>query len=398
MSVILKLYKTVGSTVYSLSPMPAVVIQNTYRHRGDSTNLVAREITWNVTGLFLPNGNSILEQVNALKAFFNDTTDAGKIVEAKIKDGSDVLEDLTNEGQGIRVSNLSFDEGSGPEWATRRSYSFTLTGTEFTASVNTLGDCTYGITYSTEQNGLITRTVSGILKDVLDANAVVKYTTFKAAQSWATWAGANLISDTYSVDVDGIVVDFTIVHKKYFILFQGGITNSDVSKSVITDEMNVTRLVYSGWFEGSGIDCATAITTLDRTGFHTLSSSTSRNDYINRTTFTIEGISTGADILFQSERLAVTYQLTEFVHKRVLGGGSPVKQTTSKNIVRASQSGIIKRKSSYPSSPSLNWASGDLVGKVETRLTPEIQVGSGNYVYGLQYSYEFEFAADCGWT
>jgi hypothetical protein len=73
----------------------------------------------------------------------------------------------------------------------------------------------------------------------------------------------------------------------------------------------------------------------------------------------------------------------------VLGGAVPVKQTVGKTTAKATQSGILKRLSTWPSPPALKWDAENLVSKTVSRLPLESKLGVTGY--GLQYNYQYEF-------
>ena len=377
-----------GSSDYTHAPSPGIVISEEYRAKANISALAERKVTWSIEGVLIPSNGDIDTQVLALKAAY----ELGELYSAIWYDSSEILEQLPDEN-GIRVEIIEFPEGTGSEWATKRRYKIVLSGSEFSTDVSDDGEYDYTIEYATEQNTLITRTISGTLTDLDGKTASTKYATLKAANGWETWTDANKISDNYSTDVNNAVCQFSIVHKKYFTAYGSGIVAGSATVETKTDSQDVERKTISGSFTGSAGDCTTAIDALRPGSSVLVNESINRDDYANTTSFTLEYISTADnDIIFSQEMLTIGEQVYGFVHKRVIGGAVPIKQSTSKNAATASQSGVIKKLASYPTVPAAYWAAANVKSKSYTRIGPEYTAGAG-YLYGLQYSYEYEFDA-----
>ena len=184
----------------------------------------------------------------------------------------------------------------------------------------------------------------------------------------------------------------------YWTAFETGITNGEVNTEIDVDNMGVGWYSVSGWFEGSEADCTSAITAIEPSGYTLLTGKTARNDYTNKTTFAYKYILNAEGIVSSRETLTVKYQIYEFVHKRVLNGAVPIKQYTSKGTYRYTQIGQLVHKDVYQANPAYNWASSGLISEVVTRMAPEYQVAAGDFVYGINYAYEFEFATNQGWS
>ena len=376
-----------GTQVLTHSPTPAVVISNAFRHDDDLATLKETTVTWSISGVLTPGGGTMDDQITEMLAHY-----AGAVMtEVTLVDSAlGVIAAMPTAGN-IKVTSIDFPEGSGPELATKRTYIITLEGKDVPVAIQENGECVYNISYSTAQNGKVTISISGTMTDVFGQDAEAKYAAFKIAQNWDAYAGYNLITDEYTVNHLNTVCTFSILHTEYFIAFGTGITNADVSKEVNTDNQDVERERVSGWFEGSEGACNSAISVVRPSGV-CVSERIVRNDHTNRTSFNLEYINTvGNDIIYEQETLSIQESVDDFVHQRVIGGGSPVKHSTSKTPGRATQSGVIKKLEDYPSVPALYWPSADLKSKRVTRISPEYNVSSG-YVYGLTYTYEFEFA------
>lgn len=377
-----------GATDYTHTPSPGIVISEKYRHKKNESAMAERAVTWSIEGVLIPSNGDIDAQVLALKVAY----ELGEVYFARWYDDAAILEELPDE-IGIKVESIEFPEGTGVEWATKRKYKLVLSGSEFSADVSDNGEYDYTIEYATEQNTLVTRTISGTLTDLTGEAASTKYATLKSANGWETWTNANKISDTYSTDLNDTVCEFSIAHKKYFTAYGTGIVAGSATVETKTDSQDVERKTISGSFTGSAGNCSTAIDALRPASSVLVSEAINRDDFADTTSFTLEYISTADnDILFSQETLSISEQLYGFVHKRVIGGAVPIKQNTSKTPASASQSGTIKKLAGWPTLPGVHWNAAHLKDYTYTRVGPEYTVGAG-YVYTLNYSFEFEFDA-----
>ena len=187
-----ELVVTNGADTYTHDPTPSVVISSTIKHDEESGIYREREVIWTITGVLTPAGGLIADQVAELEEMYHN----GVLDSAKVVDGSTELEIMPDE-KGIRVTGLDFPEGSGPEWATKRQYIVTLNGSDYSEDVTSNGEYDYNITYATEQSGIVTRTITGSMRDLYGKDSAAKYAALKTTLGWSTWAGANQIDDTY---------------------------------------------------------------------------------------------------------------------------------------------------------------------------------------------------------
>lgn len=394
----MKLVAKSSTGSFTHDPMPAIVINHENRHYDSINALVETVVTWNIDGILVPKTMSIGAQVAQLTSFYkggnltllNLTTDAGLVVDTI---ASQVV-------KGIVVESLTFPEGHGPEWATRRKYSLVISGVVVPQDVLLAGELEYSIAYNTLQSDQLRRTISGVMKDVA-GGATAKYLTAKAA--WDAWApgdfdGSNRTTDTYTVNKEDTVLSFNLDDLAYWIAYPTDITDGDISKEIEVDSMGVGWCNISGWYEGAEADCDTALAGIAPSGYVLLTGTTTRNDHTNRTSFVRKYISTIAVTTFSSEMLSAKTQLYEFVHKKVLGGAVPIKQYTSRGPFKYTQTGQLKRRDTYPEPPGYNWNSSGLLSQSIVRIAPEFQVATGSWLYGLSYVYEFEFATSQGWS
>lgn len=374
---------------YTLPTQTGVVIRTSARFDNLNNSLLAIETAWTISGVICSaDAGDISTQVTAMKAHFANRI----LVSAKIKDGGATVEELLTSAS-IFVESVDFPEGDGPEWATKRAFSIVIRAEKFTSDITTNGEYSYIITYSTEQSGIITRTITGELVDTIGKVAYTKYTALKAAQSWVTWTNANLIEDTYSQDKNNTKITFSIIHKKYWTAYGAGITNAMVSEELSVDSQNVVTVRVSGWFEGTQTSCNTAINAVRRNDV-LVGEVVTRDIYENRTSFSLEYIRAfGTDILYYQQTLSIQEQLIGSVFKQVLGNYNSIKQVTARNTATATQSGVIRRLRSYPIPPKYYWNANNLKQVSYSYSGPESMIYGGRFIYTLTYNYEFEFSS-----
>ena len=376
-----------GANTYTFGHMPSVVINCSTRVKEDTTDLIEEIITWNISGALIVTEGDIQSQVNALEAFLGNK----ELATALIIDNTTgtTLESVPTD-RGIHVEQFNFSKGDGPEWATLRTFEIILSGESFVSSVFSSGELTYTITYGTEQSGLTTRTISGTLKDVVGKDVETKYTAIKVANDWTVWLDSTLISDSYSVNDVYTNLTFTIVHKKYWQALPASVTNGSVSTELSLDNQNVMHKVISGWFEGTTIACNNAVNAL-RTSDVLITENASRNEYENRTSFSLEYIvKSNLDIVYSYETVTVHPSYLDFVHKRILGYMPPIKQLTSYTPCMATQSGIVKSLMRLPTIPMPHWSIAYVKGRNYSYSTGEYRTAAGSFMFTLTYSYEFE--------
>jgi hypothetical protein len=373
---------------YTHSPAPIVIIKNTFRAKENDTELIEKVSTWTITGILISGVETLVDNITALKTHY----DIGELTAVSIVDGSTVLEELVSD-VNIVVRECSFPKGAGPELATKREYTVVLEGIERSAELNTSGELTYTIEYRTDQSMQVTRVIKGSVKDIL-GSVYSKYVALKTSNGWSTLAGYNLIEDSYEVNDTGTLISFTIQHISYWVSFDSGITSGSKVTSASTDSMGVTRTRVSGWFEGTAVACSAAINAITVSSHILLTSDIGRDEFANRTNFTLEYISTTIQYIYISEELSVTSSIYDFVFKQVLGGAYPVKQFTSRTPGKASQTGEIRGLTTWPSAPAFYWSGSFLKSCTITKKSPEYLVSTGAYVYSLTYAYAFEFEVE----
>jgi hypothetical protein len=385
---ILFITKNSVNTEFVHTPTPSVVISARIVHRED-TDIYKQIITqWSVTGILLPSNKygSVDEQVLKLEQYYTNVDLTEVFLEADNKK----IEQMPNDN-GVRLTEFSFPDGRGPEWATRRRYTMTFESEGYSTAVKADGDYEYQITYNTKQNGNQTRAVSGSLQDITGKDARVKAEELVADQAWDPYAGYNRTSLQYIENRENSRCSFSLMHEEYFTAFPVDVTNANAQTETRVDKQNIERSRVSGWYEGSVTACNNAINALIA-GKTTVSSSIVRDDYANRTSFNIELIDLAdGTVVYAQETISIKDQIIVNLYKPVLGGANPIKQSAGKTSATASQVGTIKQFDTWADAPALKWASTDVSNREVTQIEPEWNVASGSYMYTTNYSYQYEF-------
>lgn len=380
------LYTNNGSSDYTHNPTPKVVISKSYSRKENTDEIIGLEHRWTISGVLTTAGGAIDTQVAALEAAY----EVGDLAFCRLRDEAVVKEQIPVD-EGVHVESVNFPVGKGPEWASKREYEITITGIDYSASITSTGDYAYTITYDTDQSLIQTRSIRGTLKDYTGKDSITKTNALVAAESWGTWSGAYTVQDSITTNETDTVTDFNLVHKKYWTAFPSSITNAQVSNTINTDNMGMQTQTISGFFEGSEGNCTSAINTLRPSGSFLASENIARNDYTNRTNFSMKYASTATnDIVYYQQVITIIPRVYGFIYKRILGGVSPVRQSTSLTSSRASQSGVIQRLSGYPSIPAPLWGIYSMTGSSQKYTTAQYRNNSLG-LFTINYTYEFEF-------
>jgi hypothetical protein len=374
-------------SAYTFEITPAIVMSTEIGYKDSTSKRLEEKTVWNISGYFAPGAKSLKEQVGEFEEFIN----ADYLNNVRLMDGSSVIEELSGEGN-VRITNLSYPTGSGPQHATRRNFEITLEVLKYAPEFLSTGVYQYTIEYATEQSTLVTRTISGTIKDLVGYAVLDKLDALITLKGWAIWDSANLLSKSSSSNDENSVCSFSIVHKKYWAAFPVGTTNGEITRERSVDAQGVVKYKISGWFEGNELDCTAAIMAEKAVG-HLLGESISRAPYSNRTNFNLELLAQAGEqgpIYYSQETLTIQEAVDGIVFKPVLGGGEPVKQTVARTTAKATQSGLLKGLTSWPPPPALHWSESNLTSKSVTRLPLESQAGLVGF--GIQYNYQFEFS------
>jgi len=375
-----------GSDIFEHIPLPALVISHAFKYEDGTASLLEDAEVWTITGYIVAPEGSIKDQTVELSNFY----EGGELDYVRFLDEEEIVDQLADDN-GVRIVSLDFPEGDGPEWATKRKYVIKLEGINVSSDVESSGETNYTITYSTDQSGIITRTITGTVLDKT-GDAYTKFATLKSDNSWATWTDANLVTDEYTSNDDDTECRFNIIHKKYWVAFPTGITNSNIESNSTTDDQNVTRGRLSGWFEGSAADCLNAIAALYPLNSVVLEYSITRSTYNNRTSFSISFVNLYANnVLEYNETRSIDASTYDFVYKRVLGGAPPIRQVTSRTTGKATQRGSMTQLKIMPTMPPPYWNAMYIKSARSSQHSAEYNTSLGSFAYTLDWTYEYEF-------
>jgi hypothetical protein len=128
-------------------------------------------------------------------------------------------------------------------------------------NVNAVGawlDFVYTISTTLNSNFYSTRTISGILR----LSSCHTQTKYHSADAFRYTVEANIapipttgiwqrVSRDYRLSEDSQILAFTIVDQQLYTALPFGISNGDMSMTVISERGGIGRYVLNGWFEGS---------------------------------------------------------------------------------------------------------------------------------------------------
>jgi len=392
-------FTLVVDTTYTHNPHPKVVMSRKSVYSGKDNVFMGVVDTWNISGVLLSINGALPTQITNLKNAYDSVT------KIELKDGTTVREtiDVTGMDAIIKTTTLDFPEGFGPEYITKRAFSITLETTTYIPSGYPIATSTvnnYTISYTTGQNGKIIRVVSGTCTDEVDRDATAEYAAFKTAQGWANApAGYNRGSDSYTANQENSEVSYSITDTEYFIAFPANITSGSLSVDERLDDSGNTLTTKTGWYEGSGANCIIAIDAIREAGAAAvlLNESISRDDFSSRTNFTLEYLmAASTDEIDRKNTYTISTPYTSIIFKRVLGGGSPVRQATSVGTARATQSGQAVKVGSYPTESASEWPLTIMSQNVTRHPPVKTRSGTG-YLYRTSWDYSFESASAFPW-
>ena len=376
---------------YTHSPTPQIVITVNPVFDDDTGAYKGRRERWKIDGMLIPGGTSITTQVAALKSAYSNTID-----KIQMKDNGTVREsiDLSSVEDHIMVKSIDFPEVGGPEWVTKRKYRINIESPLFLESGGSATAISrWKISYNIEQSGLQTRNISGTVEDPSNKEAETAYNALITAQGWLNLAGSNLVSDNYTIDDLNKKVSFTIAHKEYFQENAlGSITTSDINVEESYDIMGILKRKISGFFEGPANDCLGVINSLKASGVGIvpLEENIIRNEYTNRTTFSLGFIigSSVSDVVYTSTSLSIANAMAGFVHRRIIGA-YPVKQFTSYPVSTCIQSGRKTGIGQYPDVDAVLYP-GDIISRSITQGSVQRTRDGTGYLYPISWTYQFE--------
>jgi hypothetical protein len=372
--------------------MTEVVIQRSSLNDSKGRPIGHRD-TWSINGVVAADGDiAIKAAIDAVEAAYVSGVDV-KLV----NDGAVVLQSLLNATakDGTRcVTPPSFPVGKGEgQFSTNRKFSAVFEGDYYDGGLGGDSDIIWleeSINYGYDQHNKCTRTVSGKLRTIGGVAASSKV----AARDPSTPAGYNRTGRTvHIVDIEDTDVDYSFVDSEYWDAYPTGATGGSYSDSIRKDGYGRVVRTLSGSF--TGVDAAGAAASVKLVGANLLLEEEVTTDVINGSvSFSYTYLSSDSTtLLYWEETTTLTPAGQAFVLRPVLGGATPVKQSTVLLPAKATQQGSAIGKSPYPSFPSYKWPSTSVkVGGVVKEMGNAKRARDNSYTeYPIRWSYSFEF-------
>ncbi len=341
--------------------------------------------TWTITGTLLKtDATTILSHVGNLKDAYN----AGATLLLTLKDasGGNTLEtmtgSLTEQGR-FTIDGPNFPVGGGPEWATKRTYVITVTGT-----FATLTAWEYVSRYVLQQSGkqLVTHTgtyykaASGALDSYISGYA----TEFDLVD--ATWIRTR---NTYNANDADTQVVFTIEHAEGWLALPTDVTSGSYTRNIAQIAGGMSILTLSGRFQGTGAQAA--IDALKDSSKPCLEENVTEDPYDGSLSFNLRYINNDEDLLEFDEMVIIGKALQRSVFFEVLDGGLPVEQKTTLKPATASQIGRAVYKTSA-ADPVPYWSDDGMQdhsiekGKVKTDVNEGLLTQSIRWRFSWMFS------------
>ena len=380
----------------SVNPTPAVSIGCVGVHHPVTGELVGVEYTWDVKGVLLDKGaDSIATQAATLEGLFSGLDGTETV---SLKDGETVLAELvgSNAVQGLNIDPPSYLEGSGVEWATKRTYSLGFTA-EFPASgITEWAEWTLSIT--TDERGIDSRAAEGTYHKQTSSDIKSDcrvYVESIIAPDVNYQRSENYSMDGVSSGVYGKTCLFNITDRGLWKQMPTGCSTAGVTKAVTRNSGGGSTMTLSGSFTGTDSniqyarDAVTAVLS-QYDSLAKLSEDIAENEYEGTVSFSAEFLQKDSEIIEGRQEVTISEAFPDFVMQPILDGRPPLRQNTVMRSATARQSGYslssIRLNAPYPiwpynikERPTFSWS-------IQQR-----DVDSKAAVYRVDWTYEYEF-------
>jgi hypothetical protein len=374
---------------YVFDYLPDIAINKNNKH-DDANSLEYTEVSWGISGLLVPkSGTTIKDQVTALESLLA----YGTLTYARLYSDTTIIEQIPNDIP-IKIDSFELPTSAGPEYATKRTFSISLSGQDASSAITTNGKYEYTTQYSTDINNFVTKTISGTVEDLIGTNSKVKTEALIASEGFDTWTYNSIeaLREKYDItnNKNDTICTFTIVHKSMVETLPTGVTDGRYAIQERQDAFGINYVTVSGVFYGTVSACNRAIAQVTAGKGTLLEDVQTREPIANSTSFTYNFIGITSKVLSKEEVISITPSIMQFVHYRVLGE-APVKQYTTWKPASATQRGSITHLTKVPSLPSPHWSNEHIINSNYTTYSAEYDRKFRQRVFKLDYTYEFEF-------
>lgn len=388
------------------SPNPAVAM-SIQPQRNENTGEVDRTVTtWEVTGRLI--GSSISTQVSTLESNLSGTllevclsTAASA---AAVATGNIIakLEPVSGQGTGgIFSSGVSYPDGSGTEWATKRRYSYSFTVEELKTVNSDGGWLEYTVSYQEDTRGVTSRSIEAVYHQSsitdIESNAEAAVVAIFAAGSYQRTIGTSKPVHTKKQNDFTCTVSITDTGLFKAMPFDGCAAAS-VSKNIRTVGNGRQIMTISGSFTdrtdattGNDAEAAYEAVKTDNSAYRLLSEQKNVNEYTGELSFSLEYLYNSGSIIELRETITAQEEYLDYVMVPVLDGQKARRLDTVWRPARVTESGYKISKSRL-SPPAPRWRR-DVKTKSVTYETPEVTVSGTIAHYRVSWQYDYEFSS-----
>lgn len=389
----------IGSSVVggTDNPTPAVSITTEGVHHPVTGALVAVSHNWDVNGILLDKGAASIDtQAETLRGLFES---AGGNETVQLLDGSTVLAELVgaNAIEGLKIDPPSFREGSGVEWATKRTYSLKFTADFAVTGVTEWAEFT--LATSTDERGIESRALDGIYHKPTSSDIESDCKTYVATLLPADGSHYQR-TDSYSKDgvsagVYGKSCRFTIADTGLWKQLPNNCSSANVTKGISRRAgSRAAILSLSGSFTGRDRNIQPARDAVDLmlsqyAHLSKLTETINENEYEGTVSFNASFLEPDSDVIEFKQQITIQDSFDDFVMQPILDGRQPIRQDTVVRPARAIQTGY--RVTTYSPAPEPAWWSYALKNPSVTYSSPDRDIDNQAMLYRVDWNYQFEF-------
>jgi len=376
---------------YEHSPQPDVEINRQALMDEDNKKRIGTREVWRVGGTIT--GTSIADINTKLLALEAAYASPAALY---LKEGATTRESLlgANARNGLFVEGPSYPEGNRAEYATKRRFEFTISGSFYDGGekgdpeILWLEETT---SYEYDQHEKATRTIRGRLQTQEGVSAAGKWATVTPSIP----SGYNRVASSKETNNDDDELVYAFTDLEYWLDWATNVTGGDYTTEQSRGTNGILRVMRQGRFVGSGAYAAAQNLRLDMPQFKPLSESETANLFDGSFSFRYEYIdltNSDTDLISFVETVSVEYGGQDFVVLEALDGADPERQETVITPARARQSGSAVGASDWPTFPDPLWSTTYRKPPyIQEKSGPDLTVDGEYTNYRITWSYNFLF-------
>ena len=342
--------------------------------------------TWAVAGTLIGDTASLLSQVAALEAAYDD--DGHDLVLKTETDGTVLHQlDSSTAADGVRITQRpSFPTLKGAEFASKRGITLAAEAEFYDGDPDLLVD-DQSWDYQVGQDGKATRTVNG----TLETKAGVSAAGYFAACDPGTPAGYTRGRSGHQENDDDTRMGYKYVDVEHWQALPTGVLEGGYTQTV-SESGGVKRLAIAGRFVGPTASVLAAIAALRQSSRKLLGEKITTEPFGGAKSFSLEYEYGDSSLLSYRETVTVEAAYTPQVYRRVLGGGQPVRQEVARTTALARVSGRAIGRDSFPAFPTSLWPTMYYAARPRKGWVGPERTADGRHVgYEIQWELSYEF-------